>query len=394
MSSNTTPDGALAGAQEYLAKNNLDGWLLFDFQGSNPVFAQLTGGKRHLTRRCFLLVPPVGEPRFLLHFIDAGRLADCGWPIERYVNLDEMLTKLRALLGGRKRLAMEYSPECALPVVSRVDAGTVEMIRGLGSEVVSSADLIQYAVARWTPSQLFSHRSAARKLDRIVREAFDHIGERLDAGISEADVVRFILARFEEAGLTCDHPPIVAVDAHAGDPHYEPTPDLSARIGRNQLVLIDLWAKEKTPEAVYADITWMGYTGREIPAEQQRAFNVVREARDAAVSFLADAHRQSRPVQGWEADAVARRVIAEAGYADNFTHRLGHSIGTSVHSNGANLDSFETKDTRTLVPGIAFSIEPGIYRSDFGVRTEVDVYYGESGPEVTTPAQQLIVRIG
>jgi Xaa-Pro dipeptidase len=384
---------ALADAQSYLRENGLDGWLLADFQHGNPVFDQVVG-RRHTTRRCFLLVPPEGSPTFLLHFIDAGRLADLGWPTEVYRNLAEQDAGLRQLLAGRRRVAMEYSSEGSIPVVSRVDAGTVERVRALGCEVVSSADLLQYAVARWTPGQLAGHRYAAAKLGEIVLATFGYIGEHLDRGITEHDAVAHMLGLFDHAGLVTEDPPSVCVDAHSGDPHYSPEAGTSAELRRGQWVLIDLWAKLPAPDAVYGDITWVGYAGDRPPAEHARVFGAVLDARDRALEFLHDSFAASRPVEGWEVDRIARQTIAAAGLGDYFTHRLGHSIGTAIHSTGANLDGYETRDTRRLIPGIGFSVEPGVYLPEFGVRSEVDVYVGERGPEVTTPLQREVVLIG
>lgn len=385
---------ALADAQAYLQANDLDGWLVYDFQGSNPVFSQVvTGGPRHTTRRCYLFIPPRGAPTLLLHHVDANRLADLGWPIRTYLDLVDMDAGLRALLDGCRKLAMEYSPGCALPVVSRADAGTVERIRSLGPDVVSSADLLQYAVARWTPEQLALHRSAARKLGDVVCQTFAFIGRNLKGDVAESDVVAHMRELFAQCGLVAEHGPVVGVDAHSGDPHYEPTPTIRAPIRPEQWVLVDLWAKEREAGAVYADITWVAYTGSTLPRPQRHVFEVVKEARDLALRFLAEAHRQGRPVEGWEVDQVARRHVEAAGFGRQFTHRLGHSLGVAVHSNGVNLDGFETHDTRKIIPGVGFSVEPGVYLPDFGVRSEVNVYVGHSGPEVTTPVQQEVVLI-
>jgi Xaa-Pro aminopeptidase len=382
---------ALADAQTYLREHGLDGWLVYDFQHGNPVFYQVVGGKRHTTRRCFLLIRPDGPPEFLLHQIDAPRLADLGWSTRTYLGLADMDVQLRALLGRAHRLAMEYSPDCALPVVSRVDAGMVEHVRSLGAEVTSSADLLQFAVSRWTPSQLEMHRSAARKLADVVREAFAFAGRNAGKGATEADVVSHMRELYARVGLVTEEGPVVAVDAHSGDPHYEPTPAASAPVLPGQWVLIDLWAKEAAPDAVYADMTWVGFIGDVAPARQQDLFLLVRDARDLAIQFMADRYVSGEPVQGWEVDAVARQRIEAAGYGPYFTHRLGHSLGQAVHSNGANLDGFETRDTRTLIPGVSVTVEPGVYLPEFGVRTEVDVYFGPGGPEVTTPRQESVV---
>lgn len=385
---------ALADAQIYLQEHGLDGWLLYDFQHSNPVFWQVVGSPRHTTRRCYLLVPPQGTPQLLLHHVDANRLADLGWPIRTYLGLADMDSGLKDLLAGRRRVAMEYSPLCALPVVSRADAGIVERVRSFGVEVASSADLLQYAVARWTPEQLAQHRSAAAKLGEVVLRAFGFIGDHVGQGVAEHEVVVHMRDLYRRAGLVTEEGPVVAVDAHSGDPHYSPSVEGSATIRPGQWVLIDLWAKEPAPDAVYADMTWVGYVGKDVPERHRRVFAVVREARDRALRFLVERHQEGRPVEGWEVDQVARRHIQDAGFGVYFTHRLGHSIGVAIHSNGVNLDGFETEDTRRIIPGVGFSVEPGIYLPDFGVRSEIDVYFGPSGPEVTTPVQDEVVLIG
>jgi len=385
---------ALSDAQAYLQRAQLDGWLLEDFHHNNPVFWQVVGGRRHTTRRAFLLIPRDGTPRFLLHAIDAQRLVDLGWPIEVYRSRADQEKGLRALLSGRQRLAMEYSPGCALPVVSRVDAGTIEEIQGLGVQVVSSGDVLQYAVSRWTPEQTRTHQFAAQAVVDVAKEAFGFIGQRLPAGVGEIDVREFILDRFAALNLVTEDGPAVAVNQHAGDPHYEPSRESSVLIRHGDWVLIDLWAKLNQPDAIYGDSTWVAYVGNQIPVLYERVFDVVRRARDAAIDLLKSAWQQQRPLEGWEVDRVAREIIERDGYGAFFTHRLGHSIGEAIHSNGVNLDGFETHDTRQIIPGVGFSVEPGIYLSDFGVRLEIDVYVDPlRGPVVTTPQQTEIIRI-
>jgi Xaa-Pro dipeptidase len=385
---------SLADAQSYLRTQQLDGWLLEDFHQNNPIFWQVVGGRRHTTRRAFLLIPPAGVPRFLLHMIDAERLRDVGWPIDVYLSRSDQEAGLRALLHGRQRVAMEYSPACSLPVVSRVDAGTIEQVRALGVDIVSSGDVLQYAVARLTLEQLETHRVAAEAVGTIAQEAFAFIRQQLDAGVTECDVRRFILDRFAARDLVTDSGPIVAVNAHSGDPHYEPLPETATRIQRGDWVLIDLWAKQARDGAIFGDTTWVGFVGQEVPVLNQRVFDSVRRARDAALRFLDEAWAHRRELEGWQVDEAARRIIDADGYAQFFTHRLGHSIGEQIHSNGVNLDSFETHDTRKIIPGVVFSVEPGIYLPEFGVRLEVDVYVDPSrGPTVTTPVQTAVVRI-
>ena len=396
-----TIGAALAGAREYLGRSRVDGWLLEDYRGSNPIFWNLVGHVSHVTRPCWFLVPAEGDPTLLAHEVDAGRFdsmieragaEDVQVKLRRFGSRSQMLAGLSEMLAGQHRVAMEYSPEAALPRVGLVDAGTIELVRSLGIDVVSSGDVLQYATERWTPEQRESHRVAMEGLLRSVHDAFTFIGENINWKLSEHDVAEFIRGRFQRLGLVSTDGPIVAVDAHSSDPHYEPTPDSSAIVRKNSLVLIDLWAVAPEPGSVFGDITWTGFTGEPSP-EHKEVFNAVAEARDAAVTFMQDAHAQGRELAGWEVDRVARDVIANAGYGDYFVHRLGHSIGLEVHSNGVNLDDWETHETRKLIPGVAVSVEPGIYLPEFGIRSEIDVFLGEHGPEVTGEVQQEIVRI-
>ena len=384
---------AVRQAQAYLRRHGPDAWLIYDYRGSNPLFLQMTGPVSHLTRPCWLLVPARGRPRLLVHNVDAGRFAAAGLHGTVFTTQRGMVAALRRLLRGRRAVAMEYSPNAALPRVSLVDAGTVEMVRGLGVEVVSSADLGQYALLRWTPEQLASHRSAAAKLTQIVQEAYRHVGLNLSAGVTEFDVAELIRRRFRETGMVTDAGPTVAVNANASEPHFEPLAG-GPPIVRGDWVLIDLWAKEQSEDAIYADITWVAHVGTQVPAERQKAFEVVTGARDAGLDYIARAHAARRAVQGWEVDRHVRRFITRSGYGRWFTHRLGHSLGMTVHGDAANLDDLETHDTRTLLPGTGFTIEPGVYLPEFGVRSEIDVYLSEDGPEVTTPRQREVVLIG
>jgi Xaa-Pro aminopeptidase len=311
-----------------------------------------------------------------------------------YASRAQRLTALADLLESATNVAMEYSPQAALPLASRVDAGTLELVRNQGVEVVSSADLVAYATARWSPEQLASHRRTAQALTETVHVAFAEAGRRYGAGVTEGDVAQFIRRTLASRGLAAPDGPIVAVNAHASDPHYEPPLSGSSPIRPGDWLLIDLWAREEGAEGVYADITWTAYVGSTVPERMQRVFDVVIGARYAAVIALERAFQQGRSLQGWEVDKVARDFVDETGYGAHFTHRLGHSIGREVHGNGPNLDGFETLDTRLLVEGMGFSVEPGVYLPDFGVRSEIDVYLGPQGPEVTTPPQREVVRIG
>ena len=381
-------------AREFMAQEQIPGWLVFDYRESNPIFRQVIRPSGHVTRPCYFYLPAEGMPRLLTHHVDAGKFAESGVECIVYSNRDTMVAALRELLSGSGRLAMEYSPMCELPRVSRVDAGTVELIRSLGVEVVSSADLMQAATHRWTPEQYADHHTTALKLGRIVNEAFAHAAERMGPGVSEHDVAEFIRQRFAEESIASPDGPIVAVNANASDPHYEPSERVHSPIRPGDWLLIDLWAKGTAPGSVYADITWCAYAGDRVPARHQEIFDIVIGARDAAVEYLYDAHSSGQLVQGWQADRVAREYIDARGYGQWFTHRLGHSIGFEVHSEAVNLDGFETHDTRRIIPGVCFSVEPGIYLPEFGVRSEIDVFMSENGPAPSSPVQREVVLMG
>ena len=382
-------------AHEHLRSEEIDGWLLYDYRGMNPIFWDAVGPIANVTRPCWLWVPVSGAPKLLVSYVDQGRFERLGIETVLWVSRSQMRDRLRELLRGVGVVAMEYSPDGALPRVSWVDAGTVEMVRGLGVEVVSSADTVQYATQRWSEADLRSHRAAAGKLDAIVQDAFRYIGERLKFRPTEYEVVEFIRSRFREEGMEAPDGPIVAVNEHGADPHFDPTPANSHTIAWGDWVLIDLWARMEGAENMYADITWTGYVGDTVPSEHREVFKVVIGARDAAVAAIAEHFEHGRNPQGWEIDKVARDYIGNAGYGERFSHRLGHSIGREVHGNAVNLDSWETHDTRRLIPGIATSVEPGIYLpGKFGVRSEIDVYISEEGPIVTTAVQREPVMIG
>ena len=384
-------------AREYMLQNphlGLNGWLIHDYKHSNPIFWQVVGEDiGNVTRPCYLFISLSDEPKLLTHHVDAGKFRETGVELIIYRSRQMMLENLESLLPSGGYVAMEYSPLGTIPRASKVDAGTVELVRSLGVEVISSADLLQYATQRWSQAQLSSHLRSADKLGRIVLEAFDHIGRTLAQSPTEYQVAEFIRRRFREEGLTSPDGPIVAVNSHAGDPHYEPSSEGSSIIQEGDWVLIDLWAKETQKDSVYADITWVAYVGDEVPEKHQEVFQVVATARDAALKYLEGTARQGITLQGHQVDKLARDYIARRGYGDYFTHRLGHSISSEVHGDAVNLDGFETEDTRSVLPGICFSIEPGIYLPEFGVRSEIDVYMSEEGPSATTPVQQEVVLI-
>ncbi len=392
--------GRVAQIQEALRGiDGLDGWLFYDFRGSDPLAYRVlrVDPASHVTRRWYYWVPSQGHPVKLVHRIEPHILHDLPGNDLHYVSWAEQKAKLGDVLKGKRRIAMQYSPLNAVPYVSRVDAGTIELIRSFGLEVVSSADLVQRFEAVWTDEQLASHRDAAEKLRRIVQEAFDHVGTELrsDRGLTEYDLQQFILGRIEGHGLITGSPPIAAVNQHSADPHYSPVARGSASLARGDLVLIDLWAKRPEAESVYADITWTAFVGREGPARHREIFEIVRRGRDAALTFVRERVARGDFPCGWEVDEVCREQIRAAGYGDHFLHRTGHSIGEEVHGNGANIDNLETQDGRRLLPRTCFSIEPGIYLpGEFGIRSELDVYVSDREALVFgQPLQNEIVRI-
>lgn len=385
--------------QQALRENQLDGWLFYSFRESDPLayrILQLDAGGIS-TRPWYYLVPAQEEPTKLVHRIELHSLDRLPGRKITYLSWQEQQEKLRTILAGCRRVAMQYSPYNAIPYISRVDAGTVELVRSLGAEVVSSADLVQIFEAVWGPEQLASHQDAAAALRRIVDQAFHRIRSAQLAGeiLTEYDLQQFILSLFDREGLIGDEPPIVALGPHSADPHYAPLPEGSSPVRAGELVLLDLWARKAEMASVYADITWTGYVGEQVPTEYQRIFEVVAGARDAALAFVRRSLEEDIPICGWQVDDVARHFIEQAGYGDRFIHRTGHSIGEEDHGNGANLDNLETRDERRIIPHTCFSIEPGIYlEGRFGIRSEIDVYVGDSEVMVTgQPIQTEVVPI-
>ena len=381
-------------AQEYMGEHDVNGWLLYDYRGLNPIFADTVGSVGHVTRPVWLWIPVSGIPRLLLSFVDQSRFDHLDLDTTLFINRRDMIDKLRNDFGISGRVAMEYTPEGALPRVSNVDGGTLELVKSLGVEIVPSADLLQYATQRWNAEQFESHVYAAEKLSVIVQEAFRYIGDSIDSGVTEYDVKEFIRNRFLEEGMIVTDGPAVAVNEHASDPHFDPTPENSVEIERGDWVLIDLWTRLPGEDDMFGDITWTAYVGDEVPAKHREVFDIVLGSRDAALAEMENAFGEGRVLEGWQLDKVARDYIEDAGYGDYFNHRLGHSLGREVHSNAVNLDSWETHDTRQLIPGVAVTIEPGIYIPEFGVRSEIDVFISEDGPQVTTQMQRDVVLIG
>jgi Xaa-Pro aminopeptidase len=383
--------------QKYLKDSEIDGWLIFDFRGQNHIAASLfnMSKERLLTRRWFYFIPRSGEPTLLIHKIERSNFPEPPKQTIFYVSWKQLKSELGKILKDSKKIAMEYSPQGAIPYVSCVDGGTLEFVRSFGVEVVTSANLVQYFQCRWTPAQLESHKRAAQNLDKIKNEAFELIGARIKRGnpITEYDIQQFIFEKLEEHNMMTEEPPIVAVNANASNPHYAPTANRFSPIEKNDLVLIDLFGKEKIADAVYGDITWIGFVGSEIPEKYVKIFNIVAGGRDAGLQLLQESAAQGKAIQGWQVDARVREFITQAGYGDYFDHRTGHSLHTSIHGNGVNMDSLETQDEREIIPGLGFTIEPGIYLQDFGVRSEINVFYSEQGPKVYGPIQREIIAI-
>jgi Xaa-Pro dipeptidase len=385
-------------ARMAVRQSGLDGWLLYDFHGLNPVARRVAllpeGGV--FTRRWFLWIPANGDVAWVVSRLEVDQFANMPGRKHVYVGWRELHEQLREVLSGATRVAMEYSPGAAVPTVSLVDAGTIELVRSLGVEVVSSGDLVQAVEAVLDAERIASHRRAAAHLLRIKDEAFDLVARRIASGepVDEYSIQQEIVSRFEAAGLVTDHPPIVAVNGNASNPHYAPSAERHSTISESDLLLIDMWAREDSPVGVYGDITWMGYVGKSVPERMAQVFDVVRRARDAAIGFADAGLKAGQDVFGYQVDQAARDVIESAGFGEYFFHRTGHNIGHEVHASGVNMDNLETQDRRKLLPGVLFSVEPGIYLPEFGVRSEVDVLAGDRGVEVTTlPLQEEIIPL-
>lgn len=396
-----TTEARIGRIQKTIQQNGLDGWLMFSFRRNNPLVGKILDLPSHLTqmRRFFYYIPADGTPRKLVHAIERGTLDSL--PGEKIVfsSWQDLEAALKTATGGAKRIAMEYSPECAIPYVSIVDAGTIEMVRkATGADIISSADLIQFFDSTWDDEQLEFHLEASRIVIQTAKDAFTEIKNKLlfKQRVTEYDIQQFILRRFRDHGLTTEHLPNCSVNEHSGDPHYEPTEAVHKEIRVGDFVLIDLWAKKDAPRGVYADYTWVGFAGDTVPEKYEKVFQVVKGARDAAVAFIKKEINAGKDVYGWQVDDVCRGFIKSKGYGDFFTHRTGHSIGEDVHGNGANIDNLETRDNRKLIPRTCFSIEPGVYFfNDFGVRSEINVYLTDKNDILVTgtPLQQEVLAI-
>jgi Xaa-Pro aminopeptidase len=386
----------LLAIQAALRERNIEAWLFYDHHHRDPIAYRVLGLPPSLmvTRRWFYLVPARGEPAKLVHRIEAGHLDSLPGSKRQYSGWQELFDSLKSMLASYRNLAMQYSPNNLVFTVSLVDAGTVELLRGFGKNIVSSGDLVAQFEATWTEEQIQSHFAARDSVDAVTAAAFQEIGRRVrNGGTHEHAIQQWILEAFARENLKTDDPPIVGVNEHSGDPHYEPRPDRSAPVREGDFVLLDIWGKKNTPDAVYYDITWTGFVGKAPTDRQREIFEIVRGARDAAVQTVKAGIGSGRTMAGWEVDRAAREHITQAGYGAYFIHRTGHSISTEVHANGANMDDLEIHDERQIIPNSCFSIEPGIYLPEFGVRSEVNMLVRAGGAEVTGKIQREIVII-
>jgi len=383
--------------QAALRQAQLDGWLFYDHHHRDPIAYRILGlsDTLHITRRWYYFVPAAGEPRKLVHRIESLRLDPLPGRAQVYSSWQELEAALRQMLTGAERIAMQYSPRNAIMYVSMVDAGTIEVLRELGKTIVSSADLVSRFEAVLTPEQEKSHYEAQAKIDAILHAGFQEIGRRVrsGAGTNEYAMVEWLQRAMADAGLVWEHGPNVSVNANSANSHYEPTAESHAPIRSGDFLLIDIWARPNRDATVFYDITWTGVVDREPTSQEQAVFDTVRNARDAAIAKVKLAFAAGKPIAGWEADDAARAVIRDAGYAEFFTHRTGHNIGTDLHGNGAHLDNLETHDERLLLPHTCFSVEPGIYLKDFGIRSEVNMITGDHEARVTGRLQTELVRV-
>jgi Xaa-Pro dipeptidase len=386
--------------QQALQAEHIDGWLLYNFRDSNIFATRLLALPKHImfTRRYFYYIPARGEPRKLVHRIEEWNLDTLPGDKSIYLSWRSLEEGLSSLLSGAKQVAMEYSPRCAIPYVSTVDAGIVELVRSRGVEITSSANLIQYFEARWDDEQLKDSMESAVHLYQIVEEAFRFMRKKIQSNtaVTEYDVQQFMSSEFRKRGLVASSDPNCSMNANSANPHYEPTKEVHAPLHKNDYVLLDLWAKKDKPRSVYADITWMGFLGETVPDEFEKIFQIVKGGRNAALNFVRSSMKAGKIIHGYEVDDAARNFITQQGYGEYFVHRTGHSIGEEVHGNGANMDNLETRDERTLIPQTSFSIEPGIYlRDKFGVRSEIDVYISKDREVLVTGSsmQDKVVAI-
>jgi Xaa-Pro dipeptidase len=385
--------------QSALREQQVDGWLFYDHHHRDPIAYRILGlsDTLHVSRRWYYFIPAEGQPRKLTHRIESGKLASLPGSGQLYSSWQELEDGLRTMLKPYKKLAMQYSPRNAIMYVSLVDAGTIEVLRDMGKTIVSSADLVSRFEAVLTPEQIASHYEAQRHIDEIVTAAWKHIAARLRSGngasLSEYEVMVWLQEAMGRAGIAEGYGPNVSVNANSSDSHYEPTSAFSKPISEGDFLLIDIWGRMERPGTCFYDITWTGVVGREPSERERQVFSAVAQARDAAIRTVQEAFAAGNPLAGWQADDAARAVIRDAGFGEYFTHRTGHSISTETHGNGANLDNLETHDERLILPYTCFSVEPGIYLPEFGVRSEINMLTEPGRAVVTGPIQTELVRI-
>jgi Xaa-Pro dipeptidase len=385
--------------QKALQQDKLDGWLFYSFRGSDPIAENILrlDHAKFTTRRWFYFVPAKGTPQKIVHAIETGTLDSLPGDKHVYLPWQQLHQFLKQALSGVRKIAMQYSPMNTIPYISRVDAGTVELIRSFGVEVVSSADLVQVFEAVWTDAQLETHLYAAKHMREIVDAVAKEVRRRIqeNVAVNEVEIQQFIVNEYDRRDLTAGHPPIVAINAHSADPHYAPNLDDNLPMRKGDFLLVDMWSKRRQPHAVYDDITWTYFIGDTVPSEHQKIFDVVRSGRDAAIKAAQQRYPTGEVLYGWQIDDEARKSITNDGYGEYFLHRTGHSIHEEVHGNGANIDNLETQDSRRLMARTCFSIEPGVYlKGSFGVRSEVDMYLSEKEAIVTgLPIQTEVIPI-
>jgi Xaa-Pro aminopeptidase len=387
----------LSAIQTALREQKLDAWLFYDHHGRDPIAYRILGldASAHVTRRWYYLIPAEGEPQKLVHRIEAGRLDTLPGDKHLYSSWQEHEGVLAAMLAPYTRIAMQYSPRNAIMYVSLVDAGTVELLRGMGKTIVSSADLVSHFEAVLSEAQIASHYEAQRAIDAILPEGFRELRRRLDAGerTTEYDMVAWLSEAMRREDLVWANGPNVSVNENSADSHYEPTPEHSRTIEDGGFLLIDIWARKDRAATCFYDITWTGVLGREPTSREEAVFTSVRAARDAAIETVEQAFTSGEAIAGWQADDAARRVIEQAGLGEYFTHRTGHSIAAELHGTGAHLDNLETHDERLILPNTCFSVEPGVYLPEFGIRSEVNMITSPGRAVVTVRVQEQLVRI-
>ncbi|HEX6880714.1 MAG TPA: M24 family metallopeptidase [Terriglobales bacterium] len=382
--------------QAELGARGIDAWLFCDHHHRDPIAYRILGlpESSMVSRRWFYLIPAKGEPVRLLHRIEPFHLETLPGRQLEYASWQQLLDSLEAILKPYQRVAMQFSPNNLIFTVSLVDAGTVDLVRSFGKEVVSSANLVARFEATWTDEQIKSHFAARDSIDEIIATVFPEIGRRVrSGGTSEYEIQQWMMNCFDRESLISDAPPIVAVNQNSSNPHYAPSVERNSRIGMGDFVLLDVWGKKKTPNSVYYDISWTGFVGSSIPDRVSEIFEIVRRSRDAGIAAVREGIESGRKVCGWEVDKVSRDIIETAGYGRYFNNRTGHSIGTEVHGNGANMDNFELRDERELIPNTCFSIEPGIYLPEFGLRSEINMLVREHSAEITGRVQQQVILI-